>query len=804
MPDMDGYQVIKKLKGDKRTCDIPVIFLTGKTEEEDETEGFRLGAWDYITKPFSMPVVKARVQSVLNLKREMDRRFFLKNQMESLNLHLESQVRQKMEELREARQTLDLHEKRYHLLFEKTDKISNTRKKILIVDDNPENIHLLSDNLEEDYEILYATDGEDALETVFSGDRPDLILLDIMMPGLDGYEVCGRFKANADTWDIPIIFITAMNQVDDETRGLKLGAIDYISKPFSMSVVRARISTALRLQEEMDRRIMLTKQLRDMNQDLENRVSEKVTELRQAHEDLKESESRYRAIFENAVDGIFQVSLEGRILNASPSMARILGYDSSEELIASVTNIDTQCYVSPEDRKELLHLLTHDDVVKGFETRMTQKDGTVIWVSLSVRLVYDDQGEVIYTEGFCVDITGQKKAEMALRESEKRLRQAQKMEAIGTLASGIAHDFNNILFSMMGYSQMVFDSLVPESRERGFMENVIKAGQRAGELTRQILSFSRQTERERQPIRIKMIVKEVLKLISSLFPPNIEIKQEIQSSSLIYADPVEIHQVVMNLCTNSLHAMQDQGGILSVLLKDTEIPLNDTAAVKGLNSIHGPCVRLEVSDTGCGMSRENMERIFEPYFTTKLKGEGTGLGLATVYGIVKDMGGHISVESELGKGSSFFIDFPKIENINKTGQGLLPESSGLTGSEHILLVDDEEIICELLGHMLEKLGYRVSAYTSGKDALSAFKKQPEAFHLFITDIFMPEVNGLELIKEVIAVRPRIPLIILTGFSNPVEIEKARNLGVREFIRKPVIRNELAEAIRRAVADLSRS
>lgn len=545
--------------------------------------------------------------------------------------------------------------------------IDTGKPKILIVDDKPENIHILM-NLKGDYELLYALNGKEALEILFQEDRPDLVLLDIMMPGIDGYEVCKRLKNNEDTKDIPVIFITAMNSDQEETKGLKLGAVDYISKPFNLDIVRARISNTLRLKKEMDRRMILSRQLQEMNQNLENIVNEKVFELKLAHKELK--------------------------------------------------------------------------------------------------------------------------------ENEYRLRQAQKMEALGTLAGGIAHDFNNILFSIMGYSEMTLDSLVPGSIEHSNMEKVMKAGQRAGELIKQILSFCRKTKKERKPISIKPIVKEVLKLIRSAFPPSIEIQADIRSDSLISADPVEIHQMVMNLCTNALHAMQDNGGILRVLLTDTNIQSNEN--VQDNSIAPGPCIRLIISDTGCGMSQEIMERIYEPYFTTRPKGEGTGLGLATVYGIVKALGGHISLESEAGKGTKFIIDFPEAEHSSTLTKEFKSGKPAPVGRERILLADDEKYLCELLSSMLEKLGYNVTAYTSGAEALNSFNATPDDFDLVLADMIMPDLDGLELAEQVITIRPEIPVIIISGYSNKNKMKKAEELGVRQFIMKPVLQVDLANAIRKAL------
>lgn len=797
MPGMSGYEVLQQLKAEETTANIPVIFLTAKTEEADETHGLDLGAWDYITKPFSMPVVRARVQSVLNLKREMDRRMFLKEQMESLNVQLENQVQVKIRELEEIRETLRASEERYRGLFERGAPSAEGPRKVLVVDDNPENIHVLAKNLEDDYEVLYATSGEKALSIAFSGERLDLILLDIMMPGMDGYEVCGRLKANAETWDIPVIFITAMSQTEDESRGLELGAADYIAKPFSVPIVRARVGAALRLKVEMDKRLMLTQKLASLNQDLEGRVTEKVAELKQAHADLKISELKYRTIFENAVEGIWQSTPEGRFLSASPSMAEIFGYDSPEELMAKVSDIGHQCYDAPEDRDKLLTSLREKGVVKGMEVRMKRRDGSILWASVSGRLVEGGAGGGRYIEGFCMDISRQKLAEEALRVNEAQLRQAQKMEAMGTLASGIAHDFNNILSPIMGYTEMCIDRLPEERAERGYLEEVLKATQRAQGLVSRILAFSRGAERERKPIEVKPVVGEVAKLLQSAFPASIEIRQDIRSGGRVLADPVEIHQVVMNLCTNALFAMDEEaGGVVGLSVIDVTVREGD---LKYPALPPGPYVRLAVTDTGQGISPEVQEKIFEPYFTTKSKGEGTGLGLASVLGIVNDLSGQIFVDSAVGEGTTFTLYFPRVDDAPGAGRPQIPGSGRSGDHEHILLADDEKQIREMMGLMLESLGYRITAYPTAVEALAAFKAAPDGFDLVMTDMTMPKMSGVEFAGKVLAERPDLPVIVLTGFSEKIDMEKARRLGIRDLVRKPVSRSQIASAIKKALA-----
>ncbi len=436
MPGMDGYEVCARLKQDDYTREIPIIFLTAKTQEQDETRGLELGAQDYITKPFSLPVVHARIRSVLHLKREMERRLLLKTQLEDFNVQLDTQVQQKVRELNEARETLRAYEEKYNHLFQKKYRAKGT-KSILVVDDNPENIHILAENLEKEYEVVFATTGEKAVEIAFSDVRPDLILLDIMMPGMDGYEVCSRLKASGETWDIPVIFVTAMGQELDETRGLNLGAVDFITKPFSMQVVQARVKAALRLKEEMDNRFILTHKLEDLNRNLEQRVKEKTAELQRAHESLKTSEAKFRAIHENAIEGIFQSTPDGRLISASPSMARIMGYDHPQELLKAASDIARQFYHCPQDRKIFLSTLKEKGEINNFEIQLKKKDAEIIWVVVSARAVYREKGQIAYYQGFLTDISERKRAEEQVRASLAEAEKAR--EKIDAIVKSVPH-----------------------------------------------------------------------------------------------------------------------------------------------------------------------------------------------------------------------------------------------------------------------------------------------------------------------------------------------------------------------------
>ncbi|MFZ5763223.1 MAG: GAF domain-containing protein [Thermodesulfobacteriota bacterium] len=383
------------------------------------------------------------------------------------------------------------------------------------------------------------------------------------------------------------------------------------------------------------------------------------------------------------------------------------------------------------------------------------------------------------------------------RLMEEHLRQVQKMEAMGTLAGGIAHDFNNILSPILGYAELAQTRLGANDPLAGDLRQIVKAANRAKELVQQILTFSRRAEHAKKPLQPQLLVKEALKLLRASLPSTIEIRQEIPvDCGTIMGDPTQLHQVVMNLCTNAFHAMRATGGVLAVRMARIEIGESDLK-VAALNLAAGPYVLLEVSDTGCGMDQETMARIFEPYFTTKAKGEGTGLGLSVVHGIVKAAGGHITVYSEPGQGTTFHVYLPAVEAAAPAAAVVheaLPE-----GAERVLVVDDEAEVGDLLRSMLEYLGYRVRVLASSQEALAVIEQAPDAIDLLITDMTMPAMTGLELAGRVLAIRPGLPIVLCTGFSELVSREKALGLGLREFLMKPVTMRDLAYAVRRALA-----
>ncbi len=371
---------------------------------------------------------------------------------------------------------------------------------------------------------------------------------------------------------------------------------------------------------------------------------------------------------------------------------------------------------------------------------------------------------------------------------ESRLLQSQKMEAIGTLAGGIAHDFNNILSAIIGYSELAKSQLSEGQTE--IQEDILKvltAANKAKELVSQILTFSRKSDKELIPFRFQSIIKEAIKLLRSTIPSTIEIKRDIdEKCAPVLADPTELHQVVMNICTNAYHAMRAEGGLLTIRLK----PFSSGDGYSVENQVH-----LSVSDTGHGMSKEVLEWIFEPYFTMKDLGKGTGLGLAVVHGIVSSYGGSIQVRSEVGEGTIFDVYLPESETPSSSPGRENVSMQEIRGDERILFVDDDQAIADVNSRALKSFGYLVTTKTSSVEAFELFKKTPDKFDLLITDMTMPQMTGAELAAGVLSLHPGFPVILCTGYSDIIDENMAANIGVRKFLSKPVTNRQLALAIR---------
>jgi len=472
-------------------------------------------------------------------------------------------------------------------------------------------------------------------------------------------------------------------------------------------------------------------------QELEHRVEERTAELSRA-------EAKYRGIFDNAPIGIYQSTPEGRYLSVNPALAKMYAYTSAEDLLNKVGDIGADVYVDPGFRADFKRIMSEHGQVQGLEYQVRRRDGGIIWVSEHSRVVTDRKGNILYYEGTVQDVTARRSAESEKERLEIQLRQAQKMEAIGTLAGGIAHDFNNILSAILGFTELAVDDVPPDSLAARNLREAIKGSHRARDLVRQILAFSRQSEPSREPVQLGGVVDEVFKLLGATLPPGIRLVKQFQTSNEVaLGDTTQLHQVMMNLCTNAIHAMSQNGGTLTVALNSFVSSPRAKPVAPKLRP--GDYLRLSVTDTGHGMAPEVLERIFEPFFTTKPVGQGTGLGLAVVHGILQNHGGDITVSSEPGVGTTFNLFLPRAEAgpVSTIAQDANPGG----GKERILVVDDEEAITDLMQQKLSRLGYGVVSHSNSLEALKAFQAAPQQFDLVITDYTMPHLTGTELAQE---------------------------------------------------------
>ena len=520
-------------------------------------------------------------------------------------------------------------------------------------------------------------------------------------------------------------------------------------------------------------------------------------------EKIKKSEERYRLLSDNITDVILTIDLPGLNFSyVSPSVHLLQGFTPEEFIKLTLNDI-----LLPHSLKYATDVIAEElasetgSEANPLRSRILEieehcKNGSTVWVEATASFLRDETGNATGILVVSRNITQRKTAETEKKKLEAKLQQAYKMEAVGTLAGGIAHDFNNILSAVIGYTELglkeAADRDLPGLKNK--LQEILKAGYRARDLVRQILAFSRQAEYKKQPVQIRLVISEALKLLRASIPTTIEIRQSLLSDSLVMGDPTQIHQILMNLCTNAQHAMGETGGILEVSLMDVDINTEFAAENPGISPGRHLC--LTVRDTGHGMPTELIKRLYDPFFTTKEPGKGTGLGLSVVHGIVKNYGGTITVQSKPGMGSAFSIFLPVIEKQIQPGAKINLQAP--TGSERILFVDDEKSIMDLGRQVLEQLGYQVEAINSSVEALELFKAGPETFDLIITDMTMPKMTGAKLAQEILAVRPDMPMILCTGFSESINEEKALAIGFKEYIMKPISIDQIARSIRRAL------
>jgi two-component system, cell cycle sensor histidine kinase and response regulator CckA len=756
------------------------------------------------------------------------------------------------------------------------------REVVLLVNDSAEHLDLMGTVLQlSGYNFITAMDGYEGYEVALA-QRPDLIISDVLMPRLDGIQLCHLIRAHAELSRIPILLVSAFRKDNESVvEGLQAGADDYMEVPFDPMRLIAKIAQVIERRHAEKKILESEERCRDLienahdliySHDLEgnftsiNKAGEQltgysreealsmnlaqtvapdymekaqrmiarklggekvtvydleilakdgrrvavevntrlvyrdgvavgvqgiardITERKHAEAALREAEEKYRSIFENAAEGIFQATPDGRFIAVNPAMARILGYGSPEELLAHRTDIEVPHYVDSNRRTELKQMLAEHGLVVGFECEIYRKDLSKAWTVNNIRAIRDGQGAVAYYEGSIEDITERKML-------GEQLRQAQKMEAIGQLAGGIAHDFNNLLTAIGGYSEISMTLLQAEDPLRHNLEEIKKASDRATALTRQLLAFSRKQVLQPKILNLNAIVSELEKMLRRLIGEDIELCTALNPKlGSIKADPGQIEQVIMNLSVNARDAMP-RGGRLIIETENvffTEEFFGDHGVIAP-----GAYVMLAVRDTSTGIDEKTKMHVFEPFFTTKEVGRGTGLGLSTVYGIVSQSGGNIWVHSEAGQGTTFKIYLPLIDDAPEYTRSREPEEF-LKGSQTILLAEDEEMVRHLVRDVLQKYGYQVLEVANGRAALFICEHHQGPIHLLLTDVIMPEMSGRELENHLRQLRPDLKVLFMSGYIGNSNIENDTIDSDIPFLQKPFTPQALVRKVREAL------
>ncbi len=523
-----------------------------------------------------------------------------------------------------------------------------------------------------------------------------------------------------------------------------------------------------------------TAELEAANKQLEVELAER----QRAEEALRQSEAEYRSLIQGAAYGIYRSTAEGKFLDVNPALVAMLGYDSESELLAA--NLATEIYRDPSERARLVEQYKHQERFDGLQVEWKSKDDTPINVRLSGRAVQDKDGTLAYFEGIAENVTEQ-------RLLEAQLRQGQKMEAVGRLAGGVAHDFNNLLMVMRGYTELLLGRLGANDPLRRNVEEIQEAADRAASLTRQLLAFSRKQVMQPRVFDLNAVVSDTEKMLRRLIGEDIELATLLGAElGRAKADPGQIEQVILNLAVNARDAMP-QGGKL--VLETTNVELTQAFARQHPGVTPGPHVMLAMSDTGVGMDAETQARIFEPFFTTKEKGKGTGLGLATVYGIIKQSGGYIWVHSEAGQGTTFEIYLPRVEEAVAADQEEHAVSQPPAGSETVLLVEDEAPVRKLAREFLESNGYTVLEAKDGVEAIQSAQQHSGPIHLMVTDVVMPKMSGHELAQQMASVRPEMKVLYISGYTGDALGQYGVPTQDSFFLQKPFSLDTLARKMR---------
>ncbi|MEI1279828.1 response regulator [Leptospira venezuelensis] len=692
---------------------------------------------------------------------------------------------------------------------------------ILVVDDSYQNRKLISAQLENGSRQIYtASNGIEALE-ILENTEVDLIISDILMPQMDGYQFCSQVRQNEKFKHIPIIIYTATYTSDsDEKLSFDLGADAFLKKPAGIKILEETVAKLIgqpRAERNIKKLVMDSGPLRQYNHRLVEKLEEKNFELLKRSEELGyEIEERIRAerlnregekLFRELTDAIHEVfwmtSLsKNEIVYISQGYEQIWGRTRQSLLENPISWIES---IHPDDRDRVMDSARTRQVAGEYreEYRIVRPDGEIRWIRDKAFPVKNEKGDTIRVAGIAEDITEFKLKETQLKDAEKKrveleqqLIQAQKLESLGTLASGIAHDFNNILSIIMGHTSVIESNRNNPEKFSQHISALHIATQRGASLVRQLLTFARKAEFNLELTQLNDIILEISKLISQTFPKNIRLFTYFQENlPMVQVDANQIHQVLLNLCVNARDAMQD-GGVLTI---ETTLTASENIKMGYSKSFAEKYVILRISDSGSGMSEKTRQRIFEPFFTTKDIGKGTGLGLALAYSVIDNHKGWIEVDSELGKGTTFFVYLPvPNEKPKVTIQPNHSESESLGGNEGILVIEDEELLRNMLADLLSSKGYKVHLAIDGEDGVEKFLLRHSEIQLVLTDSGLPKFGGGEVIKRIRAIHSSVKILLASGFMDPELKLSLKDFGVSYFIQKPYLGTEILSCIRSAL------
>lgn len=662
--------------------------------------------------------------------------------------------------------------------------------KILIVEDNPDDRLLLKINLEaRGCDVIEAANGIEGL-ALAKEHKPVLVISDGLMPGMDGFQLLRKVRQDKELQSLPFVFYSATYSGDAEVAlGLSLGADAYIIKPKEPDVFWEEIlkildacelrkgvvrgETALRDEEYLQRytNIVTTK------------LEEKIKELEKSRDCVEESRKQYKKLFDSTLDGVYSTDENNRFVQLNNAFARLLGFARPEELIGRSS---LAFWVDAGDRDEYVRKLKEKKGLGAYPVRGRKKDGSDLYLEISSTILEDENGRFMGIEGIARDTTERRKL-------ENQLRQAQKMEAIGLLAGGVAHDFNNILSAIIGYGNVALMKMADDDPQRMNIEHMLEAADRAAHLTKDLLLFSRKQVSERRAVDLNDIVRKVEKFLRRVIGEDVECKTILHNAPIaVSADSHQIEQVLMNLATNARDAMS-RGGAFTVATEQVLLD-GEFVAAHGYGGT-GAYALMTVSDAGAGMDEETRTHIFEPFFTTKEVGKGTGLGLAVVYGIIKQHDGFINVYSEPGKGTTFRIYLPMVarEAVEKTVPP--PEEAPARGTETVLLAEDDEALRKLTRTVLADYGYTVLVAVDGEDAVNKFKEHKDRIQLLLFDLIMPKKNGKEAYDEIRKSKPDMKIIFASGYAPDIVRQKVSLEPDTHLVYKPLSPMALLRKVR---------